>query len=129
MVKKIICRSSVLLFVFLLSSCKQEILHGASDFPAILINTTPQSQIELNQIVSKALNGVPVTLADDALTQTSVLIIERARQPDFNNNRVLGRDLSMPEQFRLVINNGQCFLIHQENGQRYLLSQAVCQKN
>ncbi len=129
MAKKFTCGSLILSFVFLLVSCQQKTFHNTSDFPAVLVRTTPQSQSELTQVVSEALNGVSVTLADDVLTKTSLLIIERARQKGPDNNRILGRDLSVPDQFRLVINGEQCFLIHQKNSNRYLLAKSFCIKN
>lgn len=126
--RKNLCIVGVFISVLIFSACKQDVLQGDSDLPATLTDTTSTTRSELNQIVSQALFGVEVNLADDALTKTSLLIIERSNQRTVNNDRILGRDLSMPEQFRLVTNDGQCLLIHQKNGKRYLLSLASCQK-
>jgi len=88
--KKMPSITGVLIVALVLSSCKQGILQGNSDLPATLINTTPKTRAELNQLVSQALLGLDVTLADDALTKTSLLIIERTKQRTVNNDRIMG---------------------------------------
>ena len=72
---------------------------------------------ELAQAVSSLLNGVPVTLADDALTHDSLLIIEKQHT---------GRDLGKPEHFRLVKSANQCTLVHERTGRRVTLAATTC---
>src|SRR5437773_2672473 len=52
---------------------------GRPDLPAVLTNPTAESRAELARRVSGALHGAPITIADDALTRDSTLIVERAR--------------------------------------------------
>lgn len=68
-------------------------------------------------MVSAALDGAPVTLADDALTRDSVLIIEKAHT---------GRDLDRPEHFRLVKAGTHCVLLHERKSQRWTLVSTTC---
>lgn len=127
--KKTFYIAGIFVLALICSSCKQGVLQNDSDLPATLVDTTAQTRSELNQVVSLALLGVDVTLADDALTKTSLLVIERRKPQNISSDRIMGRDLSTPDQFRLVTNGGQCILVHQKNGKRYLLSLASCKKN
>jgi hypothetical protein len=76
--------------------------------------------------VSAALGGVPVTLADDALTGTSSLIVERARLRDDRSLLVNGRDLGRPEHFTLWADGGACVLVHERTGKRFVLRGTEC---
>ena len=55
---------------------------AAKDVPAVIVRPDAQSRADLQSAVSKALNRTSVTLADDALTQDSSLIIEPVRLRD-----------------------------------------------
>lgn len=93
--------------------------------PAVIVNPT-ESRTELLDVLRQALNGRPLTIADDALTQDSLLIIERAR-PSGPGGRLLdGRELEMPERFRLVTNTSTCTLIHERTRRSWMLRTARC---
>ena len=96
------------------------------DMPAVIADPTPQSHAELLQVLTKALNGAPVTIADDALTQNSVLIIERQSPRDLENRPLKGRDLGRPKPFQLVLNEGICVLVDQSDGKRWVLPETSC---
>jgi hypothetical protein len=96
------------------------------DVPAYITNPSEKSRIELERAVSKALNGIPVTLADNVLTKDNRLIIERKPHVDAKGNLIMGLETEMPRQFRLVKNKGKCILIDQSNGNRMELKQTVC---
>jgi len=93
---------------------------------AIIVDPTPASHAELVEIVSTALHGVPVTLADDALTVESVLLIERRPARDAGGQRLDGRDPGRPERFHLVKRGRQCLLIHERTGTPYSLTATQC---
>jgi hypothetical protein len=97
-----------------------------SDAPALIVQPTAASRAELKRIVATALNRNDVTLADDALTRESVLLIERTPARDATGQRLSGRDLEKPEQFQLVSHDGRCTLIHQGSSKRYELQQTTC---
>ena len=94
--------------------------------PAVLTNPSAQSISELQRVVRDALNGVPVRLADDALTHDSALVIERAQARDAAGLPLNGRDLGKPEHFRLVKRGAQCILIHERTGKHWALRTATC---
>ncbi|HKB75281.1 MAG TPA: hypothetical protein VKC58_01710 [Myxococcales bacterium] len=96
------------------------------DLPAVVAQPTSQSHAEMVRAVSAALNGVAVTLADDALTRESTLVLERAKRRDPSGLPVQGRELGMPERFRLVKSGTACVLIHEGSGQRFTLRDTTC---
>jgi len=102
--------------VLLLSTCASGV--AQPDVAAVIDKPTKESRAELAQAVSSALNGAPVTLADDALTQDSLLIIEKAH--------LSGRDFGKPEHFRLVKMGKHCALVHERTGKRTTLASTTC---
>jgi len=96
------------------------------ELPAVVAEPGAQSRAELAAAVSAALGGVPVTLADDALTRESTLIVERARQRDPSGLPAQGRERGMPERFRLVKIGAECVLVHERSGQRFTLRETTC---
>ena len=94
--------------------------------PAVIDSPTAQSREELQQIVAGALNNAPVTLADDALTHESLLLIERNQARDAKGVPLSGRELGRPEKFQLVKNGKDCVLIHEASGKRWTLKHAKC---
>ena len=96
------------------------------DVPAVLTSPSPESHAELVRVVSRALNGASLTIADDALTRDSALIIERARARGKDGAPLTGRDTGKPEHFRLVKNGSRCLLVHEGSGKRFTLASATC---
>jgi hypothetical protein len=92
----------------------------------VIVNPTPESRAALVEAVSTALNGAPVTLAGDALTTASTLVIQRTPRRDPNGLPMDGRDVGSPERFRLVRSGGQCVLVHEGSGRRFALSATDC---
>ena len=102
--------------VTFLAACKTSAVH--EDVPARITNPTADSRAELQRVVSGALNGREVTIADDALTNDSLLIIEP--------KHLTGRDLGRPEHFRLALSGSRCVLVHQETDTRFELTETSC---
>lgn len=96
------------------------------DVPALIIAPTDASRAALAAAVAAALQGAQVTLADDALTGSSTLIVERARHRDAAGLRVDGREFGAPERFRLVKRGGACVLVHERTGQEAVLESTTC---
>jgi len=67
-----------------------------------------------------------VTLADDALTRSSVLLIERSPARDPGGVRITGRDYGKPETFTLVKTASACVLVNARDGKRIVLTDATC---
>jgi hypothetical protein len=107
-----------------MSSC--EVLPAQEPQSAFLTSPTAQSRAELRRVVSTALNGVAVRLADDALTHDGALIVDRSQFRDAAGLPVNGRELGKPEHFQLVKQGRRCILIHQRTGKRWILHSATC---
>ena len=67
-----------------------------------------------------------MTLADDALTGSSLLTIERQPHRDPQGRPLSGRDLGRPHQFRLIQSDSRCFLVREPDGERWELTHASC---
>ncbi len=118
-------RPAVIAFtLFAITGCKTT--PPQEDLAAVIANPTPQSRAELLRVLTKAVNGAPVTIADDALTEKSLLIIEHRSPRDLKNRPLKGRNLSRPKQFRLVLAGKDCLLVDQSDGKRWALSSTSC---
>jgi len=95
------------------------------DQPARIVDPTPESAAVLQQTVNAALN-IEVVLADDALTDTSLIIIERSVPRSLEGAPAQGRNMELPIQFRLVINDNDCILIDQRDQSRHELRDTSC---
>lgn len=117
-------KSIPLLSAFLLSACTT--LQAQPDVAALITNPSAESRADLQSAVTAALNVASITLADDALTQTSILIIDRTRPRDAGGRQLSGRDVGKPEQFQLVKQGARCVLVHQASGKRFDLPKTTC---
>lgn len=117
--------NAVLLSVAALSvaACKNVV--PDADQAAVVVNPDAASRAALRETVNAALH-TEVLLADDALTDTSVLTIERKLPQSIEGSPVQGRNMEMPIQFRLVINGDDCILIDQRDMSRLVLADTLC---
>ena len=98
---------------------------ASSAAPAAVMDSTPSGRADLERAVAAAL-GAEVLIADDALTTSSILTIER-RAPRTIEGRVsTGRILDRPETFQLVLDGDQCVLVHRRTGEPYPLENVRC---
>lgn len=102
--------------IFSMSACK--VSASGADVAAHINSPTQASRAELLRVVVEALNGSTVTIADNALTNTNLLIIEP--------KHLTGRDLRRPVHFRLLLNGSDCVLVHQGTEARTILAQTQC---
>ena len=102
---------------------------SSTELPALLARSDARSRAELERVVAAAFNGRPVTLADDALTRDSVLIVERTEPRDAEGRRFGGRVREAPERFRLVLRASACELVRESDGRRWPLVEAPCVPN
>jgi len=71
--------------------------------------------------------GSDVTLADNALTDNSLLTLENRPPQSMANPNPQGRIMEMPIQFQLVKNGNDCILIDQRDRSRQVLSNTSCE--
>ncbi len=108
---------------FVMVGCQT--LANGEDVAARITNPTDHSRAALQNIVNDVLN-TNVALADDALTDSSVLIIEQHPPRNMQSPPSQGRNMDAPIQFRLVLNDSDCILIDQRDNSRYVLEMTTC---
>jgi hypothetical protein len=96
------------------------------DIPAVIVQPDDASRAALQRTVSAALRGAPVGLADDALTDTSTLVVQRIPVRDASGMLANGRDLERPHLFKLVKNGSACVLVADATGDRFTLDDTHC---
>ena len=119
-----LCAAAGVVGVLASTACAQRSVQP--EVPAVLTSPTDQSRAELRRVVSEAMNGVPVTLADDALTADGTLTVERAARRDTKDMNLGGRETGRPEHFQLVKSGSRCVLVHAATGRRWHMASATC---
>ena len=89
------------------------------------MDSTPAALADIQQAVTAAL-GKDVLVADDALTKSSLLTIDRRVTKTMEGRVGSGRILDPPETFQLVLEGDQCVLVHDRTGKAYPLENARC---
>lgn len=101
-------------------------LQTGADQPALLLDATPALQAQISAALTDAL-GVAPTIAADAFTHSSLLVIEPEVVAGGRNRAASGRTLeARVQRFRLVVNNGVCSLTRPQGRWRMELLQARC---
>lgn len=121
---KSICKLAISVSCVILSAC--QVTSAQIPSPAVLTNPGSEVRLEISQAIIAMTGYSSVALADQDLTQSSELVIERKHQRTANGVLIQGRDLELPQRFRLVLQGGQCWLVHQATEQRTLLKTARC---
>ncbi|MEX2366777.1 MAG: hypothetical protein WD601_09235 [Pseudohongiellaceae bacterium] len=114
----------VILLTILTVACKEQDVKP--DVPALITNPGPATLQEVERTLSGALNGMRIMLAADALTDQSVVVIQRNPKRSLDRPPELGRDLGRPYHFQLVTNGMHCALINLQNGERWPLTDVEC---
>jgi hypothetical protein len=94
--------------------------------PAVIADPTAESRQELARVIHEALGDVPVTLADDALTGSSLLSLEHALRRDPEGRTLNGRELTRPETFELFKRGSHCVLVQSRTGREWTLHHTQC---
>ncbi len=110
-------------FAMSLAGCKN--VAPDVDQAAVIVDPDAASRAALQATVNAVLH-TEVALADDALTATSILSIERTIPQSIEGSPAQGRNMEMPIQFHLVTNGSECILIDQRDMSRTVLADTVC---
>jgi hypothetical protein len=100
-------------------------LANGEDVAARITNPTDHSRAALQNTVNEMLN-TDVALANDALTDSSVLIIEQHPPRNMQSPPSQGRNMDTPIRFQLVLNGSDCILVDQRDNSRYVLEMTTC---
>jgi hypothetical protein len=99
------------------------------DEPAVIINPSAANLMELERVISEALHGAAVTLADDALTTSNMLSLEHPNPRDQAGRPFDGRELVRPETFALFKRESRCVLVQTKTGRAWTLHHVRCTSN
>ena len=94
--------------------------------PALLSDSSLESQAELQQAIASLLKAEEVLIANDAFMQSSRLSLSRAPHTDPNGQLIMGRNFEMPDMVQLFIQGDQCFIYHEESDQYRPLPLSKC---
>jgi hypothetical protein len=127
---KLVSTGALALGVFLLSACNST----SEEFKdARFSQANPQNVEAVQNAIAPFFNGAQIQLADDVFTRSSVLLIDKAGKVDRYGNVINGRDMTRPgqgetgaERFYLKTLNNECFILHDESGERIMLSGLNC---
>ena len=110
--------------VLLISGCQT--MNAAADVPALITAPDDASRAALRETISAIFGGRNVPLADDALTRTSLLLIERNLRGSLEAPPATGRVMEEPIRFRLVKSGDDCVLVDLRDQSRHLLPDTTC---
>ncbi|MCG9754048.1 hypothetical protein L1D40_02260 [Shewanella insulae] len=94
--------------------------------PAIISEPSAESLTELEAAIAKLLQIDKVTLAADAFTQNSRLVLERHPHRDPNGQLLMGRSFELPQIVQLWISGDECFVADTEEHRSAPLTVTRC---
>ena len=106
-----------------LAGCKNVAPDAATR--ALIVDADAASRAALKETVNRLL-GTEVLLADDALTASSLLIIERQMPRSIEGSPAQGRTMELPVQFQLVTDGANCYLVDTRDNSRHRLADTRC---
>ena len=107
-----------------ISAC--QVTNADSDHTARMVDPDESSREELRATIKEVL-GADVLLSDDALVNSSSLVIESWPAGTIANPVPHGRALGRPITFQLVKNGQDCVLVRQTDGRRFKLHSIQCE--
>ena len=93
---------------------------------AIRLSPSADANVALSVAISSALGNITISLSSNALTETSLLMIERDSHYSINGRVATGRMMERPEKLQLFLEGSQCLLVYERTGTRYPLAATVC---
>jgi hypothetical protein len=117
-------RASWVAGILLCAGCQT--INASADVPALIIEPDEASRAALKAALAASFGGLDVVIADDALTQSSLLTIERGPHRTINNPSPDGRIITEPFRFRLVRSGQDCVLIDLRDDSRQVLADTNC---
>ena len=108
------------------AACQSVGSDETADVAALRVEPTPAGTTEIREAIENALPGRRILLANDAFTESSLLVIERRRHERLEGVRSSGAADEAPHRFRLVLDGERCELVHLNTGKRQALTRTRC---
>ena len=106
--------------------CGCQAIGADTERPARIIDADDASRAALQAAVNDAL-GREVRLAGNALTDSSLLVIEISPPQSVDKPSSTGRDMTKPLRFQLVKSGGDCVLVNMQDDSRQVLADTLCE--
>lgn len=119
-------KQHVTTFLAAAAMCGCQAIGADTERPARIVDADDASRAALQAAVNEAL-GREVRLADNALTDSSLLVIEISPPQSLDKPVPTGRDMTKPLRFQLVKSGGDCVLVNMQDDSRQLLADTRCE--
>ena len=116
----------LLLFLPLTVLVACQTISASEDVPAVIADPTEVSRADLRATLMEIFGERRITVAEDALTSTSLLVLEQGPQRTGGPEDVSGRQMLPPLRLRLVKNGDDCVLVDLRDDSRHLLADTNC---
>ena len=116
----------VTVFLAAAALCGCQAIGADAERPARIIDADDASRAALQAAMNDAL-GREVRLADNALTDSSLLVIEISPPQGLDKPVPTGRDMTKPLRFQLVKSGGDCVLVNMQDDSRRVLADTHCE--
>lgn len=117
-------RVSLIAGILLSTGCQT--MNADADVAAVITAPDDASRAALQLALADSFGGLNVLIADDALTQSSLLTIELGPHRSINYPSPDGRIITDPFRFRLVKNGDECVLVDLRDDSRHVLAETDC---
>jgi hypothetical protein len=117
---------TLLIAAMLLSSCKTT--QAEPSAPALLVLSSSETRIILEQAIGDLMNSQAVKLADNVFIQKSTVIIDRRYPYDSRGNLLDGREVRQADTVTLLTEDAKCYVRHNQSGNIKLVESLRCQK-
>jgi hypothetical protein len=117
-------RVAVILAAAALCGCQA--IGADTERPARIVDADDASRAALQAAVNEAL-GREVRLANNALTDSSLLVIEISPPQSLDKPLPTGRDMTKPLRFQLLKSGSDCVLVNMQDDSRQVLADTRCE--
>ena len=109
---------------FMLSSCLATQLSQPA--PALIESPSADTRLLLESNIGQLLNSQPIKLSNNVFVQKSTVIIDRHQPKDSRGNLLDGREVRQADTVSLLIEDGKCYLKHEQSGNIRLVEGINC---
>lgn len=101
---------------------------SVGDNPAVVVHPTAETRTAVAQAVTRVLSHAPVSVDDDALATTGVVIAERSalKQAAQMQAGEAPHEPDRSERFHIVLRGERCYLVHDRTFSYYELPGTTC---
>ena len=108
----------------LLMGCKT--VSEQESYPALLSESSADTLLVITKVVSEAMDGRSVKISEDVLSTTNSFSIMLNNKTSIANSPINGRIQERPQHFELMKRGSECYLLHVESGNAYVLEGVQC---